>query len=127
MISAIIKRGTTVALEVPNHYKHGCVPVSIMPPKRPRNNAGRGRPKHTFYPYHVHAHPLSPSSSHHSGDDSNTHFTDDEGQRRPLSDSNASSLVTVLATAATVAASLESTSSEDPDDMRKRARKDPFC
>ena len=69
-----------------------------------------------------------PSSSHHSpDDDSNNNFSDDEGQHRPLSDSNASWLVPVLATAATVVASLESTLSEDPDDTRQRARKIPLC
>ena len=46
--------------------------------------------------------PSFPSSSHHSDDNSNNHISDDEGQHRPLSDSNASSLVTVLATEATV-------------------------
>ena len=97
-----------------------------MPPKRPRKHAGRGRPKQTSALPRSRP-PLSPSSSHHSDDDSNNHFSYDEGQHRPLSDSNASSLVTVLATAATVAASLESTSSEAPDDTRKRARKTPFC
>ena len=47
-------------------------------------------------------------SSHHSviSPHHNNHFSDDEGQYRPPSDANTSSLVTVLATAATVVASL---------------------